>query len=531
MSVSVILQRCLAEWTAEAPYASWVGSGLYHAHSARRVKCDQSRPICANCVATKRKCEGFRDPPKVPAKNIEALLTTTSYHIPFRIPGSQRDRQLLHYFCVSGVVAISGTCSTDFWSSVVLQVSQDDYNVRQALLALSSLHLRLASANDPHVVVDEETLSRYGKAMRSLQRRINQSKDGDPKAAGCALICSVLFYCFECILGNTHLAIKHLDSGLHLLGSRLGSPQEGDAYGLSEFVPSVAATMGRLDMQASFFNDNRIPRLSLISAEERAGSVQHDPDYAFSSITEAHSELIKLENWIFHLLRENPETPGDMNAPIPSPEAVQEKSRLLVALDAWEQRLNGLVADETVARPPATDKSVDLSAASQPLLLQKRTLRMILLSRLPLDGTVFGAVPNPAAMDILRQAEELMQLFEASRTERDERHNTFSSEMGFIAPAFFLAIKCGDEAVREGAVALLKTSHKSQEGPFDAKIMLKVVEGIEEVAENRKLALKENGVEAPKNVSLEWWTIEALSAGTEFGSIDVLQDFIGSLPG
>lgn len=87
-------------------------------------------------------------------------LSITNYSLPFRVQGSQGDRQMLHYFFAQGSSDVSGFLSSDFWTRALPQQIQHDYVIRQALVALSSLHLDYVTEAAPGVDTREWKPSR-----------------------------------------------------------------------------------------------------------------------------------------------------------------------------------------------------------------------------------------------------------------------------------------------------------------------------------------------------------------------------------
>lgn len=130
----------------------------------RRVECDEAKPACMKCTRTGRKCDGYpiassplqsivADPNVPHSKSIArvALETTFFYSLPFKIPGSQNDRQLLHYYCVHASSELAGFSygAADFWSQLVLQYSHDQPVVRGALIAVASVHRNFVTKEAP----------------------------------------------------------------------------------------------------------------------------------------------------------------------------------------------------------------------------------------------------------------------------------------------------------------------------------------------------------------------------------------------
>jgi len=548
--------------------------------SIRRVKCDETRPSCIKCVATGRKCDGFpllQESPSIGES--QALLSHTPiacYEIPFRMPGSQRDRQLMHYFCVQGAADLSGFLPLAFWSRTVLQVSQYDDVVRQALLALSSLQMDLggtasnsknnnnnnnisssSSSSNPasdslashHSVETAQTttLARYGNVLRALQRRIDGLPEHDnsnqSEVVKGALICCTLFYCFESALGDSKAAMRHLESGLNLLSivhdrrrkqqrsycSSSSSSSNGSSSSSSEgargefgdFLDQVYHVLSRFDMQASFFDDARMPFLTLVSRRERAEGLGKSREDVFSTPDEARLEITRLQNWLFHLLLENI-TLREL------PQAViREKEKLLDEFDIWEQRVIGMLSD----------KALDTRALCglQALRVQHHISRMLLASRLPDNESVFGTVPNATAEYILQLSADAIRQLRCEETgATTSRRCVFSSETGVVAPLAVLAIRCADLSVCERAMELLRESQR-KEGLHDAVTLANIVRRLSILSQRRRSASATEAEGASGNVipyattSVEYWTADVIDQVS--GGMNNLQGILDEILG
>ncbi|KAH6629761.1 hypothetical protein C7974DRAFT_454683 [Boeremia exigua] len=301
------------------------------------TRCDESRPSCQKCIHAGWTCDGYAIPlhkPKVgsigAALTIVAMSTThvKNYAIPFKIPGSQQDRRVLHYFCVQGCADISGYFNTQFWDKEILQWCHREPVVRQALVALSSLHLNQTTAiPSDRQVIDGEVIGKYGKALRALGRRIEQS---DFEAMTTALICCVLFYCVEAGLNNAEAAMRHLEHGLTILNSN-------PARQLENFS-TVGRVLNGLDLQATLFDDARTPRVDLAYAlgleDVNTGNAA-----AFPHLDEAHHGLLVIENLLFRFLTVNMPYKSSISCQLPA--SVQtEKIQLMQYLHIWRQKFD-----------------------------------------------------------------------------------------------------------------------------------------------------------------------------------------------
>ncbi|EMT69426.1 hypothetical protein NOF04DRAFT_18226 [Fusarium oxysporum II5] len=439
----------------------------------RRIKCDESKPSCAKCLRSGWKCDysAVSASPTssksdfIPSMTLgsSALLPIASYSIPFKIPGSQKDRRLLHYFCVQGSNDISGFLSSDFWSQTVLQAGHEDLVVRQALVAMSSLHLDYTSSSpDRKSVASPETLSLYGKALRSLGKRLVQPSDGTTKTA---LVCCILFYCCESTIGDGNAALQHLGNGLKLLVSA----QRNQTADESTDIKSLTTIFERLDMQASFFEDDRIPILALpkYRCEE-----PHDGTLPLRKgilgLQDAQQRLVKLQAWLYHFVNKNVEFYQEMKESL-SLDILEERSSLEQGYNAWIEDIN-----EFENRDQHDDQTLH---GIRTLLVHFYVCRMILQSKFPQDHNVFGASPNPNAHHILDLAETLLEhtiQVNASPIATKTPRRNFSLETGVVAPLFALAIKCSDDSVATRAAQMLASSHR-REGLYDAQTMSHII--------------------------------------------------------
>ncbi|KAG8672461.1 hypothetical protein FPOAC1_005734 [Fusarium poae] len=445
----------------------------------RRIKCDETRPACTKCLQSGWKCDGYTSnevstiaPHKERLSTLSPpipLLSITSYSIPFKVPGSQRDRQLLHYFCVQGATEISGFLSSDFWSEIVLRESHQDSALRQALVAMSSLHLDYITS-DPaeRQAASVETLDNYGKAIPQ----------------------------------------QHLNNGLQLLKSSSMHPAKAE----KDDIRALRTIFERLDMQASFFQDDRVPILSLPEWEK------HKPDYdalvpkaRFSTLQEAHESLVKLQSWLYSFIDRNVDF-HDAGIEFLSSVVLDEKAALVTAYNSWSYAFENSQLTEK--------HNDDIVYGRRFLLVHFRICQMIVDSKFPINEEVFGASPNPAAHRILDLAETLLdyttKLNSSPNATQTPRRN-FSLESGVVAPLFALAFKCSDESVATRAAHMLSMSQR-REGLYDAQTMAMILNHL------RRSRDKERNVETEiESIDVTASALEYyIPGGYEGGGIDKL---------
>lgn len=485
----------------------------------RHIKCDETKPSCQKCVNAGWKCDGYetRSASPPPAGTVAvaktsapaSALSIASYAIPFRIPGSQKDRQIIHYFCVQGSHDIAGYLDSEFWSKTVLQASHREPVVRQALVSLSSLHLDYVTVGE-HGTLRSNILAQYGKALRVLGKRVEKQS---AEATRTALICCVLFYCFESTLGNSGAAMHHLNGGLNLI-SQYGQPRGHEE---DDDIKTLSSVFERLDLQATMFNDDRQPVLNLTSDWDRGGLITDGSvRMAFSRLDHAYDSLVKLQNRLFRFLTNSTALKGYDEELIPTG-VLKEKQRLMSQFSEWRSKF-----DDFSHRPEHDSRT---TSGMQVLLIHWSVSRMLLEAEYPFNETVFGAAPNIEAEEVIGLASDVLKATgerNASAEAAKSPRRNFSSETGVIAPLFILAMKCSDKSVCDRATELLSVSQR-REGLYDSQTMAAIVHQFRDAREKRYF--ESLGTDKVPNGSLETLFADELGR-TMGGGMDRRADYI-----
>ncbi|KAH7014163.1 uncharacterized protein B0I36DRAFT_338331 [Microdochium trichocladiopsis] len=346
----------------------------------RRIKCDEAKPSCQRCLKRGLTCTGYTsivpDASTAGQAQAEPCLSTsaagkgsvTSYAIPFRVPGSQADRQLLHYFCVVSASELSGYVLSDFWTRIVLQHAQHELVVRQAVVALSSVHQLLHSRKfglkrspdttgggwvyaptNQYITPLIESSIAYNKALRSLRKYLrNQDTEDATEVRGSSipnmivpLICCAVFYCFESVQGNVEAAFHHLAAGRAMLDGLKG---QGNPRGeVSADMVALESLMERMELQAAIFDQPRYGRMVLRQPHWDIES--RIPDVAnatFHTFEDAQHVLTRLQTSTIHYMSLYANLRDCPASSIPF-DVVAEKSLLLAAFSDWATRFGKLL--------------------------------------------------------------------------------------------------------------------------------------------------------------------------------------------
>ncbi|KND93743.1 Sterol regulatory element-binding protein ECM22 [Tolypocladium ophioglossoides CBS 100239] len=237
----------------------------------RRIKCDEKRPVCTQCVRHNKACLGYPLPsrkdgptayigiaPKPPAvaqpqsAPVIAPLQWPTVLSPQRVC---RRRQLMHpelrpipnlssqpsnglafqnseglyfdLFRVRTESELSGYFNSTFWAQRVLQECHSENAIRHAVVALGALYKTLKESSQPVPAPAACRINHMDSAMPHWQAAVKQYSEAcntmlslsgeSPRANRTRLIVSILLACFDSFIGDHKQAIIQVQAGLGLL--------------------------------------------------------------------------------------------------------------------------------------------------------------------------------------------------------------------------------------------------------------------------------------------------------------------------
>ncbi|KAI1181888.1 hypothetical protein F5B17DRAFT_436233 [Nemania serpens] len=281
----------------------------------RRIKCDEKRPACTQCVRSKKQCTGYPPPPRAkiyeekliapkPASQDAAVIpiarrsptqsisrpaiaapapfhttaptppdspqyTSLILHQPTTIPFNSVEGQYFQLFRDYTASELSGFFDSSFWTRRVLQECHSEDSIRHAVVALGALYktLEKMSESPPGSPSDadhsdnanrhwEVAFKHYSLAIQAVV----SSGSHDQAKKRMSLMASILLACFDSFIGHHKHAILQIRSGLALLEklraerrqASLPQPEEPVEQDLIQMFTRLAIQAKSYDMAFHF---------------------------------------------------------------------------------------------------------------------------------------------------------------------------------------------------------------------------------------------------------------------------------------
>lgn len=236
----------------------------------RRIKCDEKRPSCANCIRSKKICSGYPPPPRsarpfeeiriapkpilvasapppgreaiqLPPRRVQKFqrrnLTPPQTPSPpstvislckpiVTLPFNLQEGLYFQLFQEQTANELSGFFDSGFWSRTVLQECHSEASIRHAVVALGALYKTLEKSTESPQGSPTGERDPSDTAWRHWEMAVKQYSNAcqELMTAGSAdtshrtrLMASVLLACFDSFIGDHKQAIVQIQTGLGLL--------------------------------------------------------------------------------------------------------------------------------------------------------------------------------------------------------------------------------------------------------------------------------------------------------------------------
>ncbi|PCG92800.1 Hypothetical protein PENO1_086820 [Penicillium occitanis (nom. inval.)] len=442
-----------------------------------------------------RKCDGYGTPS--PPRNYHDILVPVFPPSTLSYVENNRESRCFQFFYERTVPALAGYCGSEFWSRLVLQVSQHEKSVWHALIALGSLHENFETDNNTFGIdflrheQDSFAIREYLAAIRALLGPSNTTfgSAGTVTVDVCLISC-ILFTCFEILSGHYGPAINHVQSGINILKEVYHDPSSG-TFRHPHLLPSTVTSLEMeslrkifLRLQGQALTLTRADTYHLMQevfAVPDTPQFSHDIPNVFSSIADARDA--------FELLNRNCVNHYRIIMQSVSPTDASEMSQYLLrqyeaCFDRWCIAFSRF--EESRGDSLTTKERIGLKL----LNMHKHNTMMYLEYVNVCETERYSDIAPTFSWDKFNaQFAEIVSLAASIVSNQDTGSATatsvrplFSLDNGIIAPLYEVATLCRDPVIRRKAVQILRSAPR-QEGVFNSHLSAMVAEKIIEIEE------------------------------------------------
>ena len=423
----------------------------------RRVKCDETRPVCERCVQAGRTCDGYAS--ATTSHQSRRALACAVRQLQVAGPASRvlgdpmpaDDVACFDFFrhCTSSMTA--SVLPAPFWERQVLQMAHAEKAVWNVVVTLGALHRRWehSNSNSNSRIATALPTSHQNQPPDAILRFTHQATTHYYGAISLAKAIHdpvTLAVLSAALAAAAHLAGRwaecqvHLHAGLRLLQSHRHHPTA---------LGGLAQSLERLELQAMFFQDARAPYVPF----------DLSPSSAWLGHIAEPASLHDAATVVFRLMRQF----------------------LLISNAAARGMLTleGLDAAVAQLRQDAQRWEVALEALlpeGDPSHLTVLVLRLyhVMLQQLLAKGVIGPETRYDRCVGLFVEGVELAEQILARSTPSAMRF-FMSLELGVVVPLFLTVLRCRHPVVRRRALNMLGRMNR-QEGIWNCEAAGRVAE-------------------------------------------------------
>jgi hypothetical protein len=373
------------------------------------------------------------------------------------ISGDPRDKRAFHYFRCRSVTAMSGYLGSEFWETVVLQLSHAYPTVRHAILALGSFyeHCEESSRSGKSLLsIDNETrtsfaLQQYNKAVNLLKVDLSTP---DPPLEGILASC-LIFICLEFLQNNAETALTHLKAGTRILNqfnSRSALSTSTLKPGNDVLGTLLPRVFRRLHTQALIHGNPNSDFKNSPSPSMPCFEFSSDSSESFTNLDEARFAFEEISGSLFQFIRQiqSSDTVASFSTDPASAKARQNfTENYLDRLVQWNITFEALVS--RLQSKGKLDKSQQCA-----MLLLRLHHRTVLF---PVHAMPYTSeMVYDKCMKLFEEIVCLAEMLIEGANVETAHLPVLSVDYGVIAPLYIVAFKCREQKLRQRALSLLK---------------------------------------------------------------------------
>ncbi|KAF5642472.1 transcriptional regulatory moc3 [Fusarium tjaetaba] len=369
---------------------------------------------------------------------------------------NQNTQSCFDWFVTRARKKIPGTFASDFWDTLVLQVSIQEQAVLYSLVALASAHKSRMLSLTGIPENENYTLQHYNAAICHLQHHL---ASGSKESIRIVAISCLIFICLEFMRSNIETGTIHLQNGLNLLPLLQPQSCENGALVLKAHNESLE------DVVTEAFL-----RLFVYSAQLHRFS---------RDVFHSRQHLDELFNRI-HRLEADARQLQALSRPVTTA-MLQKQQRIQTDLDCWLSLFNNSFAG--IANRDL-EESLPLT-----LLRIHHTMAYIMAGTSLAPRNELAYDQFKSSFDSIISLSDHILEAAASIMAADIIHGvcteqfSFSADMGIILPLYYTILKCRCPITRRRALKLLlPVSH--QEGIWNGPLSAAIARGVIQIEED-----------------------------------------------
>lgn len=438
---------------------------------ARRVKCDEAKPICRRCNIGGRKCE-YNIARTAPPRNVVTVYLPPTRSQPIFFVNDR----CLDFFHQKIAANLDGEFTTQFWSKLVLQLSHSEPSIRHSVSAISIIYQDVESSfRHPagYVYANPKAQQEWNKAIKSLSARIR----AHPNSNLVPLTCCLMFTCIELLRGNVEASMLHAQSGLNILAalprSRDAAPNLGsnsvcnDLKAIEDYISPI---FSRLNVLCSLAG-RLTPPIYAPTAKE---------DSPHEDLSHSRQRLIEILDTCIRFIGKISVNAATFQIDV---DDFIEQLKLQSRLEAWHDRL-----DELVERMKASGNPAKRDAFN--LLLVHYKVIYIWIRVCTAAGEMDTDYYHADFEELVNYAEQIVKPGVGMVTLQ-----MLSFDIQILGPLYYTALKCRHPTIRRRALGMLQLAPR-REGLWNAHYAYVTAKRVIEL-EERHL----NGQELPGETS------------------------------
>lgn len=384
------------------------------------------------------------------------------------LPQSETEVRSLQYFRERVTPQLSGYFNSELWSYFVPQLGNAHPAIQHAVIAISAVHENLwlpaigRSSPDPDHNRQTFALQQYTSAVQLVNQEI--STKGYP-AVELALICCILFICFETCQSNPGAALTHLQKGLTVF--KEWSTNEQNRRSSPSLIKNLSRVFSHLDNQATLFIDGKPPRLEELDLEDVDGSSEASKKTHIGNLQDARDNLERFQNRLYRFIAANKPLFEALRSD-QIPEEVKEAHKALTSeLHEYTELLDAFLSS---AGQELSEKNLQCSTL---LKMHQKSMGIVLRGTMPSEESS-AELDGDELESIVKLGKSLVDNFQHTQT-TGIMPTHFSLESGLVPPLYLASTLSPNKELRREALDLLKVTPR-QEGLWNSNIIVAMAE-------------------------------------------------------